>query len=196
MDEKKIKEKIKIAEQSVSELQDSDLKIKAFELVLSNLLKDDSEKISPNQQVKARVRSRKKANASIKNQIKKTELKFTETQLAQLKSFYDKLKPSGRESNVFILSNFLKQKISKEEFHEGDIEYCYQQLINLRTVAKPPAMNIENIKQTLSWLVTPSRKKQWLEVDVNGDYKISAAGILRFRELEELNESGQEEKNE
>src|SRR3989344_867646 len=187
MDEAKIKEKIKIAEQSVAEIQNSELKLKAFELVLTNLLQDDSDgKIKSVKQQKNRTIqfSRRSSSPGLKKEIKKTQLRFSEDQLTELKNFYDDFKPSGRESNIFILSSFLKEKMGQEEFHEGDVEYCYQQLINLRTVNKPPAMNIENIKQALSWLAAPSRKKQWLEIDETGVYKISAAGTLHFRDLE------------
>lgn len=187
MDESKIKEKIRIAEQSVAEIQNSDLKLKAFELVLTNLLQEDTigkTVTSKQTKIKSIPTVRRSSSVGLKKETKKTQLKFSEVQLTELKNFYDSLKPSGRESNIFILSIFLKEKIGQEEFHEGDIEYCYQQLINLRTINKPPAMNLENIKQTLSWLAAPSRKKQWLDIDANGIFKISAAGTLHFRDLE------------
>lgn len=187
MNKANIKEIIKTAEQSVADIQNSELKLKAFELVLANLLGNDSiGEIKPVRQAKARANQtiRRNSSSGLRKEVRKTSLRFSEKQLTELVSFYDSLKPSGRESNIFILSFFLKEKVGEEQFHEGDIEYCYQQLINLRTVNKPPAMNLENIKQVLSWLAAPSRKKQWLEIDGNGIYKVSAAGTLHFRDIE------------
>lgn len=193
----KLKEKIKSAEQSIADLKDPALRIKAFEVVLSHLLLQDREKIKPTRpsQLKKKKRLSAKARVSIPAEPRKSQLKFNEEQLKELKNFYDKFAPSGREMCIFILVNFLRLQIKQEKFHEGDVEYCYQQLLNLRTAARPPAMDMLKIKQTLSWLVAPSRRKQWLEVDGEGIYKVSPNGILKFNDLEdEIQSEKHEEK--
>lgn len=192
MEEKTIKEKVKIAEESVGDIQDAGLKVKAFELVLQKLLQTDTVSGTSvvNQSKRKPKHTRKVGMVSkLKKEIKKTRLKFSEEQLVELKKFYDCFKPTGWESNIFILCIFLKEKINQETFHEGDVEYCYQQLINLRTTARPTAMSLDNIKQTLSWLAAPSRKKQWLEIGGDGIFRVSAAGIIHFKELETQNET-------
>lgn len=182
MDEKQIKEKVKLAESSISELEDQSLKEKAFEVVLSNLLSGETTSGPGKKGIK------KVSILRIKRQQRKepkvTQIKFSETELEDLKKFYNKFVPSGSELCVFVLANFLKATLKKEDFHEGDIEYCYQQLLSLDTKIHPPAMNIDQIKRALSWLVSPTRKKLWLEVDENGTYKVSPRGIMKFKDLD------------
>jgi len=195
MEEKKIKEKIKLAELAVAEIQNQELKLKAFELVLSNLLQEGSG-AQKSQQIKSKkhTSSQKRRSVSPQKEIRKSQLKFTEEQLKDLKKFYDQFKPTGRELSIFTLANFLNFIMKQEKFHEGDIEYCYQQLLNLRTTSRPPIMNTDSIKQTLSWLVAPSRRKQWLESDDEEMYKISPGGILKYKDLEDEMGAKNEEK--
>jgi len=179
-----LKEKVKIAEEIAIEVKDKEMSLKAFEIVMAKLLESEATNTKKHTVRKSTLSTKKRvSNPNI--EIKKSQLKFFEDQLLELKSFYDQFNESGRELTAFVLANFLKQKAQMELFNEADIEYCYQQLINQRTTTKPPVMNLDNIKQVLSWLTTPSRKKQWLEGAEGGSYKISAAGILQFKDLEE-----------
>ena len=185
MDEKLIKEKIKLAETSVSALEDQTLKGKAFEVVLSALLQQSSTgKISSKSKDKVRsVRVKTKSVGKPQKETRQSQLKLNENQLGELKEFYDKYKPTGSELCVFILANFLRLHLKMEEFHEGDVKYCYDQLLTLRTTSRPPGLNLNQIKRALSWLVSPTRRKLWLEVN-NGVYKVSPNGILKLKDLE------------
>ena len=131
MDEKLIKEKIKLAETSVSALEDQTLKGKAFEVVLSALLQQSSTgKISSKSKDKVRsVRVKTKSVGKPQKETRQSQLKLNENQLGELKEFYDKYKPTGSELCVFILANFLRLHLKMEEFHEGDVKYCYDQLL-------------------------------------------------------------------
>lgn len=182
MDEKQIKEKIKLAESSVSVLKDQSLKEKAFEIILSSLLHGTT--VSDTGRKSIRKVSAPRIKRQQGKEPKVTQLKFSETELEDLKKFYDKFIPSGSELCVFILANFLRVTLKKEEFHEGDVEYCYQQLLSLDTKSHPPAMNIDQIKRALSWLVAPTRKKLWLEVDEKSLYKVSPRGMMKFKDLD------------
>lgn len=191
MDEKQIKEKIKLAETSVSALEDQSLKEKAFEVVLSTLLQQPGITKAPGQTIRkpAAVRTKTISTKQPQRDVQRSQLKFDENQLETLKAFYDKFKPTGSELCVFILANFLRLLLKMEEFHEGDLQYCYQQLLNLRPVTSPPPMNLNQIRRTLSWLVAPSRRKQWLEMNQEGVCKVSSPGIIKFNALEIEHES-------
>lgn len=195
MDENQIKEKIKIAESSISDLKDQTLREKAFEVVLSSLLQGikSFKTTLGSGQKRSRKTSVVRAKRQPGRELQKTQLKFNESQLEELKQFYDKFSPSGSELCVFVLANFLRLCLKKGNFHGGDMEYCYQQLLSLNTTTRPLAMNSNQIRRALSWLVAPTRRKLWLELDGNGIYQVSSNGILKFKDLErELGVKGEE----
>ena len=186
MDEKLLKEKIKLAETSVSALEDRTLKEKAFGVVLSTLLQQ-SELAKASTQVAEKPRAGRIKGRSVRKpqkELRQSQLKLDENQLEEFKKFYDKFKPTGSELCVFIIANFMRVQFNKEEFHEGDVKYCYDQLLTLRTVTQPPALNLNHIKRALSWLVSPTRRKLWLEVNNDGIYEVSSRGILKLKDLE------------
>jgi len=190
---KSIQEKIRVAEESVKGLSpDSALREKAFELVLKSLLQKTtySGKKLPSAFAGKKKVSRTKAKQKV-SEKKESELKLDESELQKLKVFYNKFQPTGGERCVFVLANFLRLKLSKDGFHEGDVEYCYQKLLNLRTKNLPP-MTSTQIKRNLNWLVAPSRKKQWLLVNSEGLYEMSPEGIITFNGM--IGEDDKEDK--
>ena len=186
MEDKNIIEKLKFAEESVSVLKNPALREKAFEVILTNLLKGDTKTETLSRSSKRRKVS-STSHVVLPKEVRKSQLSFSEAELNKLKDFYDKFRPSGREMSIFIIANFLRVEVKQSEFHEGDIEYCFQQLINLRTKTKLPTITnlAANIRQTLSWLTAPSRRKQWLQISEETIYGVSPVGIIKFNNLED-----------
>jgi hypothetical protein len=176
-----IKEKIKEAEAAVSDIQDPVLKKSAFETILSNLMKQDGFEESTTKQKKtAKPKNKKnKIEKSGREKIeKKSEIKLDETQLTKLKEFYEKKSPSSMEEVVFALAYFIDKDLGIKIFHEIDINVVYENLISMTPSKRPPALNLGQIKQALSWVAAPSRKKMWLRPTGTGLFEISPQGKL------------------
>lgn len=187
-DIEQLKEKIQKAEKSVAEMKDETLKKSAFELILSSLLGVESSQTvgneaklgsQTNKWVK-RVKAAGKKAPGQTREIKKSDISLTPEQLKQLKDYYESHKPEGEERSVFILACFLDEKLSKKQFHEGDINYIYQNLLPLKPSVRPPALDQERVKRSLVWLVSPSRRKMWLKANDDGTYEISSGGRLHI----------------
>ncbi len=178
METNPIKEKIDAATAAVVNITDPELKKIAFQTVLSNLLAGTGEK-QPKHSIKSGVR--KKSSGKVKTdpsrEIPASSLKLSPEQHQELKNFYDLYGPTSTETAVFNLALFLKEKLTKESFTEKDIEHLYHRLLSIKPLTKPPVMSIDDIRRALGWLISPSRKKLWLQTKEAGVYEISAAGI-------------------
>lgn len=179
-----LRQKIRQAEESVSEMQDENLKRIAFETILASLLgnhKTGPTSASPH---KKSLRSKKVGNRPSgkprsQQQDKVSTLKLNIEQLKELKSFYDKLAPAGTEEVVFALAYFVHEKLKQTKFHAADVHIVYQNLLPLKPSTRPPAMSLSEIKRAMRWLVVPSRRKQWLNDAGDGMFDISPQGMLR-----------------
>jgi hypothetical protein len=180
-----IKEKIRQAEESVSEMQDESLRKVAFETILSQLLGSgsvsSSAKPSPaKKEIKKKRPTVQRSDKSKPVQDKVSTLELNMDQLKQLKEFYDDHAPDGTESVVFTLAYFIHENLSQKKFHAADIHVLYQNLLSLKPTTRPPAMSIDEIKRAVRWLVAPSRRKQWIKDAGDGLYEISPQGMLRM----------------
>lgn len=178
-----LRQKIRQAEESVSEMQDENLKRVAFETVLASLLGNHKAGSTSASSQKKSVRPKKSGSRSNgkprAQQDKVSTLKLNIEQLKELKSFYDEMAPAGTEEVVFALAYFVHEKLKQTKFHAADVHVVYQNLLPLKPSTKPPAMSIEEIKRAMRWLVAPSRRKQWLNDAGDGMFEISPQGMLR-----------------
>lgn len=173
-----MKEKIDAAVAAVANIEDPELKKIAFQTVLSNLLGGGGGKQTRKTSLRsAGKKGASKAKVSVSNIIPPSSLKLSPEQLQELKNFYDLYAPTGTEAAVFNLALFLREKIKRDDFTEKDIEYLYHRLMSVKPITKPPVMSLEDIRRALGWLVSPSRKKLWLQAKGSGSYEISPAGI-------------------
>lgn len=180
-----IKEKIRQAEESVSEMQDESLRKVAFETILSQLLGGGSSVSTPKSSPVKKEIKRKRPSIQRTDKVKVVQdkvsaLELNMDQLKQLKEFYDTHAPDGTESVVFTLAYFLHENLSQKKFHAADIHVLYQNLLSLKPTTRPPAMSIDDIKRAIRWLVAPSRRKQWIKDAGDGLYEISPQGMLRM----------------
>lgn len=180
-----IKEKIRQAEESVSEMRDESLRKVAFETILSQLLSSgfvsSSAKTSPaKKETKKKRPTVQGSDKSKPVQDKVSALELNMDQLKHLKEFYDDHAPDGTESVVFTLAYFIHENLSQKKFHAADIHVLYQNLLSLKPTTRPPAMSIDEIKRAVRWLVAPSRRKQWIKDVGDGLYEISPQGMLRM----------------
>jgi hypothetical protein len=180
-----IKDKIRDAEEAVSEMKDPELKRVAFQTVLASLL--GASIAGPAQHRQDELPSKKKTKAARATNAphshkaaadKASTIRLDVQQLKELKAFYDQCAPDGTENVVFTLARFLAEKVEVRLFHAVDLLLVYQNLLPLKPATKPPAMSMTEIVRACQWLTAPSRRKQWLSSLDNGMYEISPQGMI------------------
>lgn len=186
MDAEEIKAKIRVAEAAVAGMPDDALRKAAFETVLSKLLGGlQSEEGVRTSKAAKPTNSKKRASAtksgkSSQRQEPESTLELNVENLQALKVFYDEHAPDGTEESVFTLAQFIHEKLGLKKFHEGDLLRVYQNLLSLKPTTKPPAMAYPELKRAVSWLMAPSRKKQWLRNTSDGQLEITSQGMLHM----------------
>jgi hypothetical protein len=174
---KEIREKIKIAEDCVGDLQNDSLKQIAFKMVLSKILNFDnmdSNKKYDNSKAKS-ISPKIESSAGIESTIE-----LDPELLKELKEYYEDKAPKGNENSVFIIASFIDEKIKKASFTDDDIYNVYIALLPLKPKPKLPLLNQKQIGQILRNLLASSRKKMWLKRNKKGQYEISSQGRFQL----------------
>jgi hypothetical protein len=176
------------AKDAVSGLEEP-YRMEAFKIVLDRLLSgavDTRVSVRDKNANKGKTRTsrkgaKKKPNKTTprKSEVE-TSLDLTTEQLKSLKEFYQNHKPAGGELCAFILSIYLHEILSMQQFNEADVEYLYRSLISMKV--KVPA--VSNWRREMGWLCAKSRKKEWLKRD-GTNYEVTNAGLIAFNEIDE-----------
>jgi hypothetical protein len=161
-------------------------KMEAFKLILERLMSQGDASTEKGTAAKPKRKQRagsSKASGSAtapRADRPKTTLALTVEQLKKLQTFYSRFIPKGGEVCAFIIANFVREELKKQAFSASDIEYCYRQLISMKSVVPP----IKDFYTALNWLTAPSRKKEWLHRDDQDHWSVSNAGLIAFNQLE------------
>ncbi len=188
MNPDELKERIRLAEEAVAGMTDENLKRIAFETLLTHSLGGEQ---SSNTKKSSTRSSKKKSGAARPKSAKPTTEKKVSSieldveQLKSLKSYYDDHAPSGTEESVFTLAFFIHEVLKQKVFHEADVFGLYTSLMPLKPTQKPPVLTLDTVKRAMTWLVAPSRRKQWLKF-VDGGYEISSHGIHHMTYKDEV----------
>lgn len=181
--ETKLVEAVKQAKEAVEDLEEP-YKMEAFKIILEKLTSGDAgEKKISKKSLRKKNRTNGKQSSpkqsSPKGPQRKSEIVLSVEQLQKLKEYYSRFQIKGGEVCVFIIGNFIREIIKNEKFDGPEIETCYRSLISMK-IGVPV---IKDFDQVMSWLVSPSRKKEWFEKDSEG-FSVSNTGHIVFNDLE------------
>lgn len=133
--------------------------------------------------IKTSTAPKKGAKTSPLKITKATDIKLDKEQAEGLKSLVGDYKFEGGPKTILFISNYIRENLKKEEFHEADIDYIYRLLVSMGI--KVP--HIKHIKQTMQNMCSKSQKMGWLEKD--GDvFRCSVGGQIAYNELKNKSE--------
>jgi len=113
-----------------------------------------------------------------------TTLELSVEELGALKSFFESHNPTGSEMCAFVIAAFLRVKKKMERCNVADIEYCYRQLISMKS--RVPV--VKNLEKALQWLTAPSRKKEWLRKVGEHQFELTNSGLIAINSLEKASQ--------
>jgi hypothetical protein len=121
-----------------------------------------------------RARSRK-GKARVSSAMVETTISLNSEELEDFSEFVCRYaKPESGEDCLLWIGIFLREKLGKTEFSQHDMEAAYNQLIS----SGADVATVKDVAHTISNMMVPSRKKQWVKSLGGGRYQISPAGIL------------------
>ena len=178
-----IKELRKKAEEVVKDMPESDLKIKAFEITYTELLKGLGVPAeSRGEQIAKNKGTSRKILETVTKLPKGATIILTQEDLEKLKKHFDDLpvdKLTGYTTVLFI-SEFIENIKGVDRWNYADIKLCYDALIRLGYDKAP---TVRNIPQAVRDCISPSWKMQWFERDKEGRLSLSTYGIIKLNEL-------------
>lgn len=167
-----LKKARKLAEDAVADMPEGELKTKAFEVILNDLL-------SKRPRQKGKKRPRKPTRPPMKEEIPK--IPITEEDIGSLKERIESLGKIAGNRAALEIANFLLQDKGVENFSPENLIDCYTLLKKARVPNIPPIANMPQLLRDVY-------NKGWFDKNDDGTYKISSLGH-HFLSKEEVKRS-------
>jgi len=174
-----LKKARKLAEDAVADMPEGELKTKAFEVILNNLLKSFAQEGLASKGAKP-FRKRKKTRKKCDQPEKQpSELKLNKDEFSLLKTRVEVLgKTSGLRAFLEI-ANWLHAEKGIENFWPQDLIHCYNMLRKAKLTNIPP---LKHPEQTIR---DTKNKCGWFDRNDDGTYEISPVGFDELAKEEE-----------